>query len=495
MQLLHFGAANGVTGSCHMLKINDETDYLIDCGMFQGDDARRENLRDIKNNPEQYFAQINFPLDNLQAVLITHCHVDHVGRIPALLAAGYTGPIYASRATCAVLDIVLADCIKVGLNIDPYFEKIIIKKLLNQLDNQLIAVDYNQWVSLPTKKTRNGWRYSFARFTQAGHILGSSIVEIKNNKWIGESNSFKNVLSGTKKDDERDEQRIVFSGDLGSSQSVLLPHAISPKQADLLVLESTYGDRNHPEKENRILLLQKVIEKAVADNGVVLIPAFSIGRTQEILYELEQIIYQTSGQSLWQQMDVILDSPMAQAFTKKYQNFSHLWDQEALCKLKEHRHPLDFSQLVVIDSHKEHLKVVNYLATRKKPAIVIAASGMCSGGRIVHYLQKFLPDITADVIFVGYQAKGSKGRELLELEDNYIFLEGKKVEVQAKLHVIDSYSAHADQHGLLSFIENIKSKPSQIRLVHGEQEAKEELIRKIKALYPQIDVLMGSRAD
>ena len=199
---------------------------------------------------------------------------------------------------------------------------------------------------------------------------------------------------------------------MGAPYTPLLPTPKPPCKADVLVLESTYGDKNHDGRKQRTKKLKQVIEKAVSDNGVVLIPAFSIGRTQELLYELEQIIHSAPKKSVWQSIEVIIDSPMASNFTEFYLEFKELWDTEAKRRVKQGRHPLDFSSVVTIGDHKEHVAVVNYLRTRNKPAIVIAAGGMCNGGRIVNYLEAFLPDSTADVLFVGYQAKGTLGRDI-----------------------------------------------------------------------------------
>jgi len=185
---------------------------------------------------------------------------------------------------------------------------------------------------------------------------------------------------------------------------------------------------------------------------------------------------------------------MAANFTSKYRDFKVLWDKEALGKLKQGRHPLDFEQLHTIDSHQDHLSVVKYLSKRKKPAIVIAASGMCNGGRIVNYLTQFLPDATADVIFVGYQAQGSPGRDIQQYgpRGGYVELNGKRISINADIHTISGYSAHADQQDLLNFVKHIKHKPREIRIVHGDERAKTVFAEKLGELVPDAQVLLPS---
>ncbi|SGZ04477.1 Putative RNAse with metallo-beta-lactamase-like domain [Moritella viscosa] len=233
----------------------------------------------------------------------------------------------------------------------------------------------------------------------------------------------------------------------------------------------------------------------MSDNGVVLIPAFSIGRTQELLYEIEQFIHSAPEMSVWKSIEIIVDSPMAANFTSKYRDFKSLWDKEALGKLKQGRHPLNFDQLYTIDSHQDHLTVVKYLARRNKPVIVIAASGMCSSGRIVNYLTQFLPDAKADVIFVGYQAQGTAGRDIQQYgpRGGYVDLNGKRITINASIHTISGYSAHADQQDLLNFVKHIKHKPQEIRIVHGDEVAKAVFGDKLGKLVPDSLILLPNQ--
>lgn len=448
--ILHHGATQGVTGSCHELVIDKRTSVLIDCGLFQGEDSNND-------------LSIEFPVSNITALIVTHCHIDHVGRIPYLLAVGFSGPIYCSPASAKLLPLVIEDALKVGVTRDQR----LIDTCLKLLQNQIVSVPFKVWQPLPVSCTQ----HAKFRLQRAGHILGSAYVEVD----VGKG---------------RHTHRVIFSGDLGAPHTPLLPSPKTPYKADTLVLESTYGNKNHEGRKFRTKKLQQVIEKAVSDNGVVLIPAFSMGRTQELLYEIEQIIHSSPQSPVWQSIEVIIDSPMAANFTQYYLEFKDMWDKEAKRKVINGRHPLDFSNVITIDTHKEHMAVVNHLAARKKPAIVIAASGMCQGGRIVNYLEQFLPEPTADVIFVGYQGKGTLGREIQTYgpKKGYVTINGQRIFIKAGVHTITGYSAHADQNDLLRFASKMVKPPSTIKLVHGDEQAKQTLKSHLIGVLPRADV-------
>ena len=455
MQILHHGAVNGVTGSCHELVVNEQTSVLIDCGLFQGEDSKAD-------------LSIEFNITHVTALIVTHCHIDHVGRIPYLLAAGFKGPIFTSIASASLLPLVIEDALKVGVTRDPK----IIAACLSLLNKRIVAVDYKTWFELPCK----GLNKAKARFQRAGHILGSAYVEI-------------DITNN-----DNNKHRVVFSGDLGAPYTPLLPSPKAPYKADTLVIESTYGDKNHQGRKERTQTLKNIIERAVADNGVVLVPAFSIGRTQELLYELEQLIHSSSKKSKWRDIHVILDSPMAANFTEQYKKFKHLWDSEAKRKVANGRHPLDFKNLTTVDSHKEHMAIINYLSSRQTPAIILAASGMCTGGRIVNYLERFLNDKTTDVLFVGYQGRGTLGRDIQKYgpRNGYIFINDARITINAKVHTISGYSAHADQNGLIKFVTGMHKKPSHIKIVHGDDDAKNALAAKYKeVLGSDVEVEVG----
>ncbi|WP_144213678.1 MBL fold metallo-hydrolase RNA specificity domain-containing protein [Shewanella donghaensis] len=479
MKTLHHGAVNGVTGSCHQLVIDSNNSLLVDCGLFQGDEKadKANKFTDAAsdtslNDP----LTIDFDISTVQALLVTHCHIDHVGRIPYLLAAGFTGPIVATEATVALLPMVIEDALKVGVTRN----KRIIEACLSRLTAQLVAVPYKQWFDIPLQTGAA----AKVKFQPAGHILGSAYIEIDINSHI-DTRAHHSVNHAS----ISNRQRVVFSGDLGATYSPLLAAPKSPYKADLLIIESTYGDRVHQGRKARVAQLTSVLEKAIADNGVVIIPAFSIGRTQELLYELEQIITKSNYAKL-SDIEVIVDSPMAAKFTEYYQRFQLLWDKEAKRRVKQGRQPLNFDSLYTVDSHQQHLQTIDYLAKRNKPAIVIAASGMCSGGRVVNYLKRFLSQPTADVLFVGYQAKGTLGRDIQYYgpDGGYVIIEAKKYPIKAGIHTISGYSAHADQANLVNFVKRIRKRPQKVIIVHGDENAKQSLAKKLQGIVSQVEI-------
>lgn len=479
--ILHHGAVKGVTGSCHQLQVG-EASILIDCGLFQGRE-RRDDL------------QIEFAIDTLRALVVTHVHIDHVGRIPYLLAAGFNGPIYCSAPSALLLPAMLEDALKIGFTKN----KALIASVLAKLESQLRPLPYNEWQAIA------GIELSI-RLQRAGHILGSAYVEC--------------ATPG---------QHIVFSGDLGAPHSPLLVAPQPPERGEVLILESTYGDKNHDSRIDRRLRLKAAIEHALADGGTLLIPAFSLGRTQDLLYEIEGIISEFGHHHAapglpWQELEIVVDSPLAANFTALYRKLKPFWNLEAQARLREERHPLAFEQMTVIDSHQDHLHAVQFLARNHKPYIVLAGSGMCTGGRVVNYLKALLGDARNDVLFVGYQAEGTPGRVILDygpafnadnaqdpvatsvstshsisdstIEPNkqssepWVELDGQRYIIRAKVHQITGYSAHAGQADLIAFATAIIPPPKQIRLVHGETQAKAVLQEKLTALLPETEVLI-----
>ncbi len=451
MKVLHHGAVNGVTGSCHELKISENFGVLIDCGLFQGAETSGKGASAIN-------LEIDFPIEHIKALIVTHVHIDHVGRIPYLLAAGFKGLIICSEPSAVLLPLVLEDAIKVGFTRN----RQLINRFLKTLKQQIKPVAYGVWHSVSADLD--------VKLKPAGHILGSAYVECKVKQ-----------ASLTKK--------IIFSGDLGAPYSPLLAAPKAPYGCDVLVIESTYGDKEHASRKNRKQQLQGVIEKAVEDKGVVLIPAFSIGRTQELIYELESIIHQCRNQPLtdnltWDDIEIVIDSPLASKFTDVYRALEPYWDKEARKRVKSGRHPLSFDQLTTIDDHQSHLDTVEYLKKTARPTIVIAASGMCAGGRILNYLKVLLSDKRTDVLFVGYQAKSTPGHEIQKYgpKGGYVMIDGDKYQVNAQVHTISGYSAHADQKNLIDFVTRMRRKPQEIRIVHGDDDAKGELKGKYRQL-------------
>ncbi|HAF92967.1 MAG TPA: MBL fold hydrolase [Pseudomonas sp.] len=458
-RLIHHGAREGVTGSCHQLWMDEDSSVLIDCGQFQGADA-----------PDDDELALDFAIDGIKALIITHVHIDHVGRIPNLLAAGFEGPILCSEPSARLLPIVLEDAFRLTISRDQAY----LERYLKIVEQRIIALPYDHWFSLHDTDTAG----CKVRLQPAGHVLGSAYVEFD------------------LQTPARDSRRIVFSGDLGAPHSPILPDLAPPERADLLVLESTYGDRRHEDRTHRRERLQAAIERALADQGSVLIPSFSIGRTQELLYELEEILFEhsqsddDSGSSSndpidWPELPIILDSPLASRFTRTYKDLQVFWDDDARRRLEEGRKPLSFRQLVTVDSHDEHLRVVEHLAATARPAIVIAGNGMCSGGRIVNYLKAMLGDPRHHVLFVGYQGKGTPGRDIQTYgpEGGYVDLDGERIDIRASIDTVGGYSAHADQADLVGFVTRMKQWPGEIRLIHGEPQAKQRLAELLRARY------------
>ncbi|ENO98876.1 beta-lactamase [Thauera phenylacetica B4P] len=442
--ILHHGARNGVTGSCHQLFVEGRNSLLVDCGLFQG----AETAPDGRTAADRL--EIDFPLEGVGALVLTHVHIDHCGRLPWLLAAGFKGPILCSEPSARLLPTVLADAFAVGVSRD----RALIERYLGKVEPRIRALPYGKW-HLVYRSPDASCRI---RLQRAGHILGSAYVECE--------------LSGAAWPEPR---RVVFSGDLGAPHAPLLPSPRPPWRADVLVLETTYGDRVHENRRDRRARLQAVVEHALQDGGTVIVPAFSIGRTQELLYEFEDILHRQRVRpgphaAAWGGLHIFLDSPLAQRFTALYRELQPFWDAEARARVRAGRQPLSYEQLVAIDDHEDHLANVRRLARSREPAVVIAASGMCAGGRVVNYLREMLGDPRHDVLFVGYQARGTPGHAIQAYgpRGGYVELDGERVDIRAGIHTLSGYSAHADRDDLTRFVTRMRHLPGEVRLVHGE---------------------------
>ncbi len=519
-QFLHHGAADGVTGSCHRYIASPELHLLIDCGLFQGVEAGGDERRP----PE-----IEFDISRVRALVVTHVPIDHLGRLPYLLAAGFKGPIFCSIPSARLLPLVIEDALKLGFTRDAR----LIENFLATVQQQLMPLNYNQWYVMVNQDLLK----LKVRLQMAGHILGSAYVEL-DLQWRDSTDS------------TWTSHRTVFSGDLGAPYAPLLPSPKAPYAADTLVIESTYGNRRHESRRERRLKLKALVERALVDGGTVLIPAFSIGRTQELLYEFEGIIHDMRhvGASLardevvhksnreqgslpqvdWSELQVIVDSPLAAKFTEVYRELKPFWDKEALQRVRAGRHPLDFETLLTIDSHEDHERVVRHLAETRRPAIVIAASGLAAGGRIVNYLKAMIDDPVHCVLFVGYQVPGTPGHAIASVGAGLardfsaekpsragplpqvargnqsragalpqVELDGERFSVRAMVASIGGYSAHADQQNLLSFVRNMRRWPQQVRVVHGDDEArlalKKLLERMAEGAGVEMQVLLPTR--
>ncbi|MCJ8286904.1 MBL fold metallo-hydrolase [Halomonas sp.] len=454
--IIHHGGADGVTGSCHRLQISPDHAILIDCGLFQGEDLKGQS------SFERH--QIEFPIDDVIALVVTHVHIDHIGRLPYLMAAGFKGPIICTPPSARLLPLVIEDALKIGFTRD----RRLIERFLDTVQMHLDPSPYGTWKSL-----LNDERYKVkVRLQNAGHILGSAYVEID-------------------VEDERAslDNRYVFSGDLGPPDTPLLPDPTPLERADVLVLESTYGDRRHEGRRTRRAQLKEMIYRAQREGGSVVIPAFSIGRTQELLYEIETLLHERQEEEKGERPLIIVDSPLAARFTEVYRDLKPWWDSEAKERLDQGRHPLSFDGLVTVDSHDDHLAMVEHLATTNTWAIVIAASGMVTGGRVVNYLKRFLPDPRHTVLFVGYQAEGTPGRQIQRAKrDEKVLLGGNRVVVRALTKSISGFSAHADHRNLIDFVSQPGQKVDKVRLVHGSYKSQHMLVEALTVYVANVEL-------
>lgn len=418
MKISHLGAKECVTGSCHLIETRpgaaDSVALLVDCGTAYGDD------------PELPFAEFPVAVADIDYLFLTHAHIDHIGRVPDLIEAGFRGEIICSHATRALLRPMLHDAMSFSGRSDRD-----IKRLEARIDELSWGFELHQTFSLKQGIT-------FKLFN-AGHILGSCFILFSLPQEPGS------------------DYRVIFSGDLGCKDTPILPDPDPPESCDLLILESTYGDRCHPDRTNRIATLEKLLKKALADKGIVYIPAFALGRTQELLYELDAIGLQ---------VPVFVDSPLGLEITSIYSGLAEFWDKESRSRKAAGDHPFDFKGLYAVRKYQDHKQLLDI----DGPAIIIAGSGMCTGGRIVDHLRQGLDDPKNDIFFVGYQAKGTPGRKMLD----------KTQLIRAAVHSLSAYSAHADQQMLIDWVRSMPEPPGEIRLVHGEQNARHELREKLE---------------
>ena len=437
-RLTHLGAENSVTGSCHLLQIAD-LNILIDCGLSQGDDPQIE-IEDWPVKPR-----------DIDYCFITHAHIDHTGRLPALIDSGFGGEIICTHATRALITVMLRDAMAFTKKSDGD-----IHRVSKKIDDLAWGFEYRTDFQL-----KNGISFKLGN---AGHILGSCFVRIAS---------------------ETPQWSVIFSGDIGSVDTPLLPDPEPPCTCDLLVLESTYGDRLHENRRERIENLGKILLRALRDQGKVFIPAFSLGRTQELIYELDRVFSDKAfGRALRQfnqgrKIPVFIDSPLGIQITKIYADLSEFWDREATDLKRKGDHPIDFDHLYAVENYGSHKRILEM----KGPMIVIAGSGMCTGGRIISHLKSGIEDPKNDVLFVGYQAQGTLGRDILNYSsypNGYVSMNNEKVCINAGVYKLYGYSAHADQRGLLDWVKSMPRKPGKIKLVHGEAHAKKVLMEKLK---------------
>ena len=434
MKLTFFGAARAVTGSCHCVECGGKK-ILVDCGLQQG--------RDERDNQE-----LDFAAGYIDAVVVTHAHIDHSGRIPLLVKQGFTGNIYCTRLTGQLLSIMLRDSAHIQES-DAQWQnqkgkragRDAVEPLYTVADaeaalQQLYPVEYGQVLDLC-----EGVR---VRFTDAGHLLGSSEVEL----WLTEGDV---------------ERKIVFSGDLGNIDQPIIRDPSFVEDADYVVMESTYGDRNHEPPESYTESLAQLIDEVFAKGGNIVIPSFAVGRTQELLYFLREIKDRGLVKSA-PNFTVCVDSPLAAEATRVYSGDLHGYlDEEAIAVLQGGDDLFTFPGLTLTQSTEES-KALNM---DPSPKIIISASGMCDAGRIRHHLKHNLWRPECAVVFVGYQAEGSLGRRLLEGAKT-VKLFGEEIAVRARIVNFKGLSSHADRDHLLEWVGHIAPAPRQVFVVHGD---------------------------
>lgn len=438
MQVHFHGAAGMVTGSMHLVEAAGKR-VLLDCGMVQGaPEAEVVNAAD-------------FPFDaaTLDAVVISHAHIDHIGRLPLLVARGFRGPVYAQEATADLMPIMLLDSASLQESEAERFNRRRRggePEMLPLYSRADVEATLELLRTLPYHVRDTIASGIDIQFRDAGHILGSSIVEVY-----------------------ADGKTLVFSGDLGPKGTPILRDPETVSEADLVLMESTYGNRNHRERAETIRELGEILDAAWRDKGNVLIPAFAVGRSQELLYWFAR--YWDEWQlSRWR---IFLDSPMAGKVVKVYDRHHDLFDADAQAVWRDTPNPFRLPNLHITESVEESM-AINRIASG---AIIIAGSGMANGGRILHHLRHRLDRRENHVVFVGYQAEGTLGRRLVD-GAQWVRIHGRDHRVSAQRHTVGGLSAHTDQRGLLEWYGGFQP-PPQVALVHGEDIAREALAGEI----------------
>lgn len=430
MRISFYGGAQEVTGACYLLE-SGAAKILVDCGLFQC--PRVCEIRSHEPFP--------FNPSEIKAVFVTHAHIDHVGRIPKLFKEGFSGRIYSTPATKELAQIMLEDnlqLLKKGQNngeSDLLFDENDLQKAIGAWE----GVEYHEEKSVGGLKVR---------LLEAGHVLGSAMIEI--------------VAEG---------QKIIFSGDLGNPPTPLLRPTEKIIDADFMVLESTYGDKAHEDRKERRLKIERVIEDTVKKGGVLMIPAFSLERTQELLFEFNELV----EKGRVPEVPIFLDSPLAIRATEIYRKYERYYNKEAQYIISSGDKVFKFPMLKFTMTTEES-KAINDVPA---PKIVIAGSGMSTGGRILHHEKRYLSDPNSALLMVGYQAAGSRGRQLQDgAKEINIF--GEKIPVRCRIETIQGYSAHPDRDMLLDFVRNSADTLQKVFCVQGEPAAALFLVQRIR---------------
>ena len=443
-----WGGVGTVTGSKYLVQTN-RARVLVDCGLFQG----------LKELRERNWQEPPFAPGSINAVLITHAHIDHTGYLPRLVQQGFRGPVYCSRGTADLLKILLPDSGRLQEEDADYRNRHSLTKHAPALP---LYTEKDAFAALellePVPNTGEAIEVApgiRASFRIAGHILGSSLVLLEVDHALADGQG----------------RRILFSGDLGHYDQPIIRDPVPPPACDYLLVESTYGDRLHDPEDPKIALA-RIINDAAKRDAPVLIPAFAVGRTQEIVY----LIRELEDEKTIPILPVTVDSPMAAAATVAYANRKEEHDEEYTSILTQQRHPLRTHSMATASSRQESKRLNDATGAR----VIISASGMMTGGRVLHHAMRLVPDPEATLVFVGYQAAGTTGRRILDGEPE-VKIMGQRVPVRCRIAKIGGFSAHADYQEVLHWLEGIESGvPREVFLTHGEPEAATAMAAHIK---------------
>lgn len=469
MILKFLGAAQSVTGSMHMVEANGHR-LLLDCGMVQG---KREVARNLNSK---------FPFDvkSIDAVVLSHAHLDHTGKLPMLVKLGFDGRIFSTSATRDLCSAMLRDSALLQESDQRFVNRLNAEKGLQAIEPLYALKDATESLRLfhtmeygQTLEIFPGIRLTFK---DAGHILGSSSVTLE----ISEAGTDARAR-------EKKVTTLVFTGDLGRKGAAVVKDAQAIDRADILITESTYGGRHHGPMDEAKKKLSRIVTETANERGLLIIPAFAVGRTQDVVYHLHELMQS----ELIPAMPVYVDSPLATNITEIFRQHPECYDEETEQLLLQDggKDPFGFDSLRYTRSTEESKSLNNI----KRPAIIISASGMAEGGRVLHHLRRNIGDPKTTVLFVGFQAENTLGRKILEGE-RVVRIFGEEHEVRAKIEVINAYSAHADEGELLEFIERIPNRPDRAFVVHGEIHAAESVAAALRRLGIRV-VSIPARGD
>ena len=449
-RLSFWGGVGTVTGSKYLIE-TDHAKVLVDCGIFQG----------LKELRERNWQAPPFDPRSLDAVLITHAHIDHTGYLPRLVRQGFAGPVYCSRGTADLLKILLPDAGRLQEEEADYRNR---HKLTKHKPALPLYTEKDAFAALmliqPLKNNAEPAGVAKgvqASFSTSGHILGSSLVLCELGR---EGNGNGSV-------------RVLFSGDLGHYNQPIIRDPLPPPDCDYLLVESTYGDRLHDPEDPKDAL-KRIIDRAARDDAPILIPAFAVGRTQEILY----LIRELEDEKQIPILPVCVDSPMAAAATTAYANRKEEQDEDYASVLARQQHPLRTRSMLTCSSRSESKRLNDARGAR----VIISASGMMTGGRVLHHALRMVPDPSATIVFVGYQAAGTPGRRILDGESEIKIL-GQWVPVRCQVERIGGFSAHADWKEILLWLEGLSTAPRMTFLTHGEPKAAQAMAGHIKTRF------------